>query len=171
MFTMLTSLIAIGIAIVACVFDVRTRRIPNALTFSAALAGLIFHVAISGQAGAQLAGGGWVVGLLMLLPFFLLGGMGGGDIKLVAALGAWLGPSQTFWLAIYAGLAGGVMGVIVAASHGYLRTAIANVSAMFGYWSTVGIKSVPGLTLESSASPRLAYAIPVLVGTLVTIWL
>jgi hypothetical protein len=42
---------------------------------------------------------------------------------------------------------------------------------MFGYWSTVGIKSVPGLTLESSASPRLAYAIPVLVGTLVTIWL
>jgi prepilin peptidase CpaA len=97
--------------------------------------------------------------------------MGGGDIKLVAALGAWLGPSQTFWLAIYAGLAGGVMGVIVAASHGYLRTAIANVSAMFGYWSTVGIKSVPGLTLESSASPRLAYAIPVLVGTLVTIWL
>lgn len=171
MFTMLTSLIAIGIAIVACVFDVRTRRIPNVLTFSAALAGLIFHVATSGQAGAQLAGGGWVVGLLMLLPFFLLGGMGGGDIKLVAALGAWLGPSQTFWLAIYAGLAGGVMGVIVAASHGYLRTAIANVSAMFGYWSTVGIKSVPGLTLESSASPRLAYAIPVLVGTLVTIWL
>jgi prepilin peptidase CpaA len=171
MLTMLTSLIAIGIAIVAFVFDVRTRRIPNALTFSAALAGLIFHVASSGQAGSQLAGGGWVVGLLMLLPFFLLGGMGGGDIKLVAALGAWLGPSQTFWLAIYAGLAGGVMGVIVAASHGYLRTAIANVSAMFGYWSTVGIKSVPGLTLESSASPRLAYAIPVLVGTLVTIWL
>jgi prepilin peptidase CpaA len=171
MSTMLTSTIAIGIAIVACVFDVRTRRIPNALTFSAALAGLIFHVATTGTAGAQLAAGGWVVGLLMLLPFFLLGGMGGGDIKLVAALGAWLGPAQTFWLAIYAGLAGGVLGIIVAVSHGYLRAAISNVSAMFGYWSTVGIKSVPGLTLESSASPRLAYAIPVLVGTLVTIWL
>jgi prepilin peptidase CpaA len=167
----LSSSIAIGIAIVACAFDIRTRRIPNALTFSAAVAGLMFHVANSGTAGAQLSASGWVVGLLMLLPFFVLGGMGGGDIKLVAALGAWLGPSQTFWLAIYAGLAGGVLGVITAVSHGYLRTAIANVSMMFGYWSTAGFKAVPGVTLESSAAPRLAYAIPVLVGTVVTIWL
>jgi hypothetical protein len=42
---------------------------------------------------------------------------------------------------------------------------------MFGYWSTAGFKAVPGVTLESSAAPRLAYAIPVLVGTVVTIWL
>ena len=168
---MLIAFIVIGIGIVACAFDVRTRRIPNALTFSAAFAGLLFHVMQSGPAGAQLAAGGWVVGLLLLLPYFALGGMGAGDVKLVAALGAWLGPSHAFWLAIYAGIAGGVIGLAVALSKGYLRTALANISRMFSYWSTAGLKAVPGLTLESSTSPRVAFAIPILVGTMVTLWL
>jgi prepilin peptidase CpaA len=97
--------------------------------------------------------------------------MGGGDVKLVAALGAWLGPAHAFWLAIYAGLAGGLIAVGVAMTHGYLRTALRNVGSMFGYWSLAGIKAVPGLTLESSTAPRVAYAIPILVGTVVTLWL
>ena len=171
MLTTPLSTIVLGIAIVACAFDVRTRRIPNALTFSAALAGLLFHVTVSGTAGAQLAAGGWVVGLLLLLPYFVLGGMGGGDVKLVAALGAWLGPAQAFELAIIAGLAGGVFGLIVAASHGYLTRAITNVITMFRFWGRVGIKPVPGFTLESSSAPRLAFAIPILAGTVVTLWL
>jgi prepilin peptidase CpaA len=168
---MLISTIVIGVGVIACAFDLRTRRIPNALTFSAAVAGLAFHVVQAGAAGAQLAAGGWVVGLLLLLPYFALGGMGGGDVKLVAALGAWLGPAHAFWLAIYAGLAGGLIAVGVAITHGYLRTALRNVGSMFGYWSLAGIKAVPGLTLESSTAPRVAYAIPILVGTVVTLWL
>ena len=168
---MLIATIVLCIGLVACAFDLRTRRIPNALTLTAALSGLLFHFFHTGAAGAQFAAGGWVVGLLLLLPWFALGGMGGGDVKLVAALGAWLGPAHAFWLAIYAGIAGGVIGLAVALAHGYLRTALANVSAIFGYWSTVGIKAVPGLTLESSQSPRVAYAIPILVGTMVTLWL
>jgi len=169
--TMLIPTIVIAVGMVACAFDVRTRRIPNALTFSAALIGLLFHVAKAGADGAQFAAGGWVVGLLLLLPYFALGGMGAGDVKLVAALGAWLGPAHAFWLAIYAGLAGGAIGLIVAIAHGYLGTALANVRTMFTYWTLVGIKSVPGLTLESSTAPRVAYAIPILVGTVVTLWL
>jgi prepilin peptidase CpaA len=171
MFTMLIPTIVIGIGIVACAFDLRTRRIPNALTFSAALAGLLFHVVTSGTAGAQVAAGGWVVGLLLLLPFFVLGGMGGGDVKLVAALGAWLGPSQTFWLAIYANLAGGALALCLVLSRGYLRQAFSNIVAILNYWSHSGITAVPGHTLQSSKSPRLAYAIPILMGTLVTLWL
>jgi len=169
--TMPISTIVLGIGIAASAFDIRTRRIPNALTLSAALAGLVFHITTSGTAGAQLSAGGWATGLFLLLPFFVLGGMGGGDVKLVAALGAWLGASPTFWLVIYAGLAGGVLGLFTAIAHGYLRTAVRNVSAMFGYWSTVGLKPVPGFTLDNSASPRLAFALPILVGTVMTLWL
>lgn len=169
--TMLIPTIVIAVGMVACAFDIRTRRIPNALTFSAALAGLLFHVVTPGGAGAQFAAGGWVVGLLLLLPYFVLGGMGAGDVKLVAALGAWLGPSHAFWLAIYAGIAGGAVGLIVAIANGYLRTALANVRTMLTYWSLVGVKTVPGLTLESSSAPRVAYAIPILVGTVVTLCL
>lgn len=166
----LVSIVVVVIGVVACVFDVRTRRIPNYLTFGAAVAGLCFHAFTSGSEGATLAASGWLVGLLILIPYFMAGGMGGGDVKLLAALGAWLGPWETFWLAIYAGLAGGVLGLCLALSHRYLRTAMANLRLMVGYWLTVGFRPVPGLTLEASASPRLAYAIPILLGTVLTLW-
>src|SRR5688500_13461019 len=163
-FIMTVPVIVTSIVIVACVFDVRTRRIPNVLTLSAAVAGLLYHLATSGLGGLQTAAAGWILGLLLLLPYFALGSMGGGDVKLVAALGAGLGPWETFWLAMYAGIAGGVLGLIVALAHGYLRRAITNVSLIFGFWATVGLKPVPGMTLESSTSPRLAFAIPILAG-------
>src|SRR5687767_10408237 len=170
-FIMTVPVIVTCIVIVACVFDVRTRRIPNVLTLSGAVAGLLYHLATSGLGGLQTAAAGWILGLLLLLPYFALGGMGGGDVKLVAALGAWLGPWETFWLAVYAGIAGGVLGLIVALTHGYVRRAIANVSVIFGYWAVAGLKPVPGMTLETSKSPRLAFAIPIFAGTMVTLWL
>jgi prepilin peptidase CpaA len=162
---------AILIAVVACVFDVRSRRIPNALTFGAAFAGLLFHRLVDGPEGVLVAAGGWLVGLGVFLPFFALRGMGGGDVKLLAALGAWVGPQQALWLAVYTGIAGGVLGVCVAFSRGYLKTAMRNVWSAVMYWGMVGMKPVPGLTLESKDAPRLAYAIPILAGTLVTLWL
>ena len=168
---MIVPAIVVSIGLIACVFDVRTRRIPNALTLSAAAAGLLYHAAMSGIEGVQLAAAGWLLGLLLLLPYFALGGMGGGDVKLVAALGAWLGPWETFWLAMYAGICGGVLGLIVALTHGYVRRAFTNVRHMLGYWAAVGFKPVPGMTLDSSSSPRLAFAIPILAGTMVTLWL
>jgi prepilin peptidase CpaA len=168
---MIVPAIVISIGLAACVFDVRTRRIPNALTLSAAVAGLLYHLATSGVTGVQTAAAGWLLGLLLLLPYFALGGMGGGDVKLVAALGAWLGPWETFWLAMYAGIAGGVLGLIVALAHRCLRRTMTNVSAIVGHWATAGIRAVPGMTLDTSQSPRLAFAIPILAGTMVTLWL
>ena len=167
---LIVSASALLIGVAACAADIRTRRIPNVLTLGAAFAGMAFHAFTSGVDGALIAGGGWGVGVLLFLPFFALGGMGGGDVKLLAALGAWLGPRETMWLAVYAGIAGGVLGVVVAVARGYLRTAVSNVAMMFGYWSQVGMKPVPGLTLECAGAPRLAYAIPILVGTVATLW-
>lgn len=162
--------VVIAISLVACVVDVRTRRIPNVLTFGAALAGLLTQILTSGPQGALAAAGGWVVGTLLFLPFFVLRGMGGGDVKLLAGLGAWLGPGDTLWLAAYSALAGGALGVIVAVSRGYLRTAFRNVFAMLAYWRSVGIRPVPNLTLDSAKTPRLAYAIPIFAGTVMTLW-
>jgi prepilin peptidase CpaA len=167
--TLVTPIVLL-IAVLASVVDVRSRRIPNILTFGAALTGLAFHTLSTGVDGAVAASSGWLVGALLFLPFYMLGGMGGGDVKLLAALGAWLGASETFWLAVYTGIAGGVLGVFVAATHQYLHTAIANMGAMFTYWRTVGLRPVPGHTLESAGALRLPYAIPMLVGTVVTLW-
>jgi prepilin peptidase CpaA len=161
----------IAISLIACVTDLRTRRIPNVLSFGAAIAGLLAHTAMDGATGAMTAGGGWLTGLLLFMPFFALGGMGGGDVKLLAALGAWLGPYETLYLALYSGAAGGALAIVVAFSRGYLRTALGNVLDMLRYWRESGIRPVPNLTLETPNAPRLAYALPMFVGVVVTLWL
>jgi len=158
------------IGLVACVFDVRTRRIPNALTFGAAAVGVVYHGATGGLPGVLGSVGGWTVGALLFAPVFALGGMGGGDVKLLAALGAWLGAWPSVWIAIFAGLAGGVMAVLVALSHGYMRTALRNIWLLLMHWRVMGLRPLPTLTLDTSDAPRLPYALPIMVGLLVTLW-
>jgi prepilin peptidase CpaA len=165
------ALVALSIGVIACVTDLRTRRIPNVLTFGAAALALAFHGVVSGLPGVQSAALGWLAGVAVFLPFFLLGGMGGGDVKLLAALGAWMGPGDAFWLAIYASIAGGVMAVAVSVARGYLTTALGNLRELLTYWSIVGPRPMAALTLEHGNAPRLAFAIPMLVGTMVTLWL
>jgi prepilin peptidase CpaA len=104
------------------------------------------------------------------LPF-ALGGMGGGDVKLMGALGAWLGAASVVWVALYAGMAGGVLALALAAYRGYLGTALRNLWLLLTHWRVVGARPLVSLTLEGSAGPRLAYAVPIFVGILVTTWL
>jgi len=167
--------LAIGAALltvsVACVTDVRTRRIPNWLTLGSAAVAVLAHAVLAdGRAGA--AGAiGWLVGVALFLPVFALGGMGGGDVKLLGALGAWLGVPDVFWLAVYTSMAGGVLALVTALRSRYLGTLLRNIATLLRFWSLVGLKPLESLTLEHGTGPRLAYAIPVFVGTVVTIWL
>lgn len=163
--------IAVGVALLASVSDVRTRRIPNLLTFGAAGLAVLFHFGTRGVGGLGFAAGGWAVGLAMFLPFFLLRGIGGGDVKLLAALGAWIGPYHAMWTGLFAALAGGPMAIIVAASRGYFRRALANVWGLLMFWRVAGLQPHPALTLDNPGSPRLPYALPILVGLVVTLWL
>lgn len=159
------------IALVACITDLRTRRIPNLLTFGAAAAGLVFHALLpqgGGLAGAAL---GLVVGIAVFFIPFALGGLGGGDVKLLGALGAWLGVSEIVWLALYTGVAGGVMAIIVSLASGYLGQALSNVKLLLTHWRVAGLRALPEITLEGSTGPRLAYAIPIFAGTVVAVWL
>ena len=164
------ALVAIGVSFLAAVGDVRTARIPNWLTFGAFACGLGFQLLALGPRGFvwSLAGAG--VGLGLFLPLFLLGGMGAGDVKLMAALGAWLGPAGAAWTALYAAMAGGVMAVVVALARGYLRTAFANVWTLLGFWRFAGIRPLDGITLQTSKSPRLPYALPITAGLFAALW-
>ena len=159
------------IGLLACVSDVRTRRIPNLLTFGTAFAAFVFHGVSGGPAALWQSITGWMTGVALFLPFFVLRGLGGGDVKLLAAIGAWVGPSFAAWTAMYASLAGGAMGLIVAFARGYLWIAISNLWSMVSFWRVAGLKPYPGLTLDTAGGPRLAYAIPIAVGAMVTIWL
>jgi prepilin peptidase CpaA len=146
---------ALIIGAAACATDLHSRRIPNWLTFGAAAGALAYHYIVGGPASAQSAMSGWVTGLFMFMPLFLLGGMGAGD---------------AFWLAIYTSMAGGVIALVVAFRSGYLRTALHNIGGLARFWWMFGPRPMPAVTLENSAAPKLAYAIPIFVGTVVTLW-
>jgi prepilin peptidase CpaA len=160
-------LVFAGLAVVS---DLRTRRIPNVLTFGAAAAAIGFTALESGVYGTLTPLCAWFVGAALFFPFFALGGMGAGDVKLLAALAAWLGPVDAVYMAFFAAIAGGAIGVAVAVVHGYARQAMANIWLMLMHWRVVGPRPVPGLTLRDGRAPRLAYAIPIAVGALCTLW-
>jgi prepilin peptidase CpaA len=97
--------------------------------------------------------------------------MGGGDVKLLGALGAWVGPADAVWLALYTGVAGGVLAIAIAAVRGYLPSVVRNICSLLLFWRVMGLKPLPSLTLQDGRAPRMAYAAPILAGTVVTLWL
>ena len=164
-------LTAVIVAAVACATDLRTRRIPNLLTFSASALGLAVASWTGGAEAAMTSSAGWLTGLAIFFVPFALRGLGGGDVKLLAALGAWVGPTDVIWVALYTGIAGGVLALATALANGYLRTALANIGRLLMHWRMVGVSAMPELTLERSTAPKLAYALPILCGTVVMTWL
>ncbi len=92
--------------------DIRTRRIPNYLSLACALAGLGYQLGSHGLAGMADSFLGMGLGFTLLIFFYIMGGIGAGDVKALAALGAWLGPWQTLHLFVYMGISGGVLLII-----------------------------------------------------------
>ena len=166
--TRIVPLLLVGIA---AVIDVKTRRIPNVLTFGGAGCAFIYFVILNGLSGLGQSAAGWGVGMALFMPIFLLGGMGAGDVKLLGAVGAWLGPAVILWCAFYAVMAGGVLALIVGAATGYLGKAFRNLWAIFGFWRALGVKPVPGLTVVDAAGPRLPYGVAIAAGTALAVYL
>ena len=164
-------IVVLGVVLIAAVIDVRTHRIPNILTFGSAAVALVYHAATGGVQGLGASAGGWAIGVALFLPMFLLRGMGGGDVKLLGAVGAWLGPMGVLYAGLYSVLAGGVLALVIGGMHGYLGKAFSNIWGLLGVWRTAGIQPLPGLTIEDSVGPLLAYGVAIAAGTLATIWL
>ena len=158
-------------AALAAVIDVRERRIPNWLTFGAAVTGLAFQVWTSGPSGLMVGAGGWLTGAAIFFLPFALGGLGAGDVKLVAGLGAWLGWQDTVWLGLYTGAAGGLLAIGAALATGYIRQALSNVWLLMMHWRVAGLQPLPQMTIHHGSGPKLAYGVAILAGAMVTVWM
>ena len=121
--------VAIGAA-AATVIDLRTRRIPNTLT--AAMAGTGLGLAAAGISGISVGASiaGMVVGLALMMPGHLLGATGAGDVKLMGAVGAIVGPGLAVTAFLFTAVAGGVLAVIVAARRRRLAATVAGTGRL-----------------------------------------
>ncbi len=142
-FTIHLPAILAGIVVSICmVTDLWRRRIPNVLTLPAAAIGLILGLAFGGWKGLLLSTGGLVVGFaLMILPYYV-GGMGAGDVKLMAAVGALMGLAPIIQIFLYTAIIGGVFAVISALSRGTLKRAFRNI---FDWTTSLVLQRVGGV--------------------------
>jgi prepilin peptidase CpaA len=148
--------------LVSAVVDMRTRRVPNPLTMGIAATGLTFAATRLSDLTIGTAALGWSVGLgLMLLPC-LFGAMGGGDLKLFAALGTFLGPRPTLQAFLYTLVAGGVLAVVVALQRRRLQETMHNAAALVASGGANAAAIV-----HPTSNNRFAYAPAIAVGTLV----
>lgn len=156
--------------VLAACMDYRTHRIPNWLVGWGSLLGVVlswlyppFH-----QTSAWWPIQGLVMGLALFLPFYLLGVMGAGDVKLMAMVGAFIGPSHVLWAALYTLVAGGVLALVWVLVRGTVGRLVRNLSTLFQL-SFISLAQAGPPTLQVSAAAsagKLPYAMAIAIGTL-----
>jgi prepilin peptidase CpaA len=105
--------VVLGATFAAAVSDVRSFRIPNRLTLTLLLGGLAYQLAVGGLAGLGTGVLGVLAGFALLVPFHVAGGLGAGDVKLLAAVGAWLGAALTFRVFVASAFGAGLYAVVL----------------------------------------------------------
>jgi prepilin peptidase CpaA len=155
-----------SLVLAAAVWDVRTRRIPNRLVIPFLVAGLVFNASRYGMAGFGKSMGG--IGLAAVAAGVLcwLRGMGMGDLKLCAAVGAWIGVTQLALALVITAMAGGVMGIVWAARHGALGESFDGAADLAFGAVRRGFRHHPTLVLDHPRARAIPYAPAIAVGTL-----
>ncbi len=169
-----TETVYLGVAAVGAfsgaICDFRSRRIPNSLTGSSILLGLALHLVLGGwrsMATAALAG---VVGGGAFLFFYLAGGMGGGDVKLITAVACCAGLNHVTGILIASALAGGIFALALALVAGRLKQTLSNVVQILLHHGSVGLQPHPDLNVQNSRTLRLPYGVAIGAGTAMTLF-
>ena len=124
------------VVVIAAVYDVRYRRIPNWLTLSGVLLGLGLNWWVGSQLGADAGFGvlralkGLGLAFVIYFPLYILRGMGAGDVKLMSAVGAIAGAANWFGIFILTNILGGIVAVCLLLSKGRLRNSLGNLGYM-----------------------------------------
>lgn len=146
----------------ATVIDLRSRRIPNELT--AAIVGVGLGLAATGTSGITVAASftGFLLGLLLMMPGYMLGATGAGDVKLMGAVGAIVGPALVVSAFLFTAIAGGVLAVYVAARRQRLAVTLAQTGHL-----VAGPGSAPQKLRAATGASRFAYGPAIAVGSIV----
>jgi prepilin peptidase CpaA len=148
----------------ATVIDLRTRRIPNLLTALMAVTGI--GMAAAGANGVSLAAAalGIVVGFGLMMPGHVLGATGAGDVKLMAAVGAIVGPMLVVKAFLFTGIAGGVLAIVVAIRRRRLAATLMATRQMIA-----APGEAPGVIRSAVPGSRFAYGPAIAVGSVLAV--
>lgn len=164
--TVVATTLILAISIPVLVSDYRVQRIPNSLVLLGVCSGLLLQLSTYGSPGVLLAAGGFIVGTLCLLPFYVAGATGAGDVKFLGAMGAVLGPVSVIIAFILTLFVGSLL-------------AVASIT-----WSRVEARCGPGdvgsaarlnaisraTTIGPDNKMRIPYAAAICAGSLATPW-
>lgn len=147
-----------AILILAAFFDMRNRKIPNLLTFPAILVGLAFHFSASGLQGLFFSLKGLGLGFALLIPFYAGGGMGAGDVKLMAAVGAFVGTLQMLKIFLLTAVSGGVYALVLMIARGTVLRELRFVMLILGQAVSGG--GLAALQTQVNAREDMHYTVP-----------
>jgi prepilin peptidase CpaA len=156
----------VAFVLTAAAGDIRWRKIPRSLTTVAVAVGLLFHLAFGGFVSALIA---TLIAFGVGLSFFQLGAIGGGDVKLITALGALLGLDRWILAMEVAVLAAAVIGVAQALRRGMLRQMLRNIGELVKWLGGRGVAH-PTIHVRNPALLRAPFGVAAALGTLFAVW-
>lgn len=165
MLGMLTTLVLFALVAAAAVSDLRTRRIPNLLTVGGVAVALALRSPLGGAAVLDGAAGAGVV-LLAGVPLFAAGALGGGDVKLLVAVGAFAGWSGLLPTVLAIGIMGGVLALAEAARRGVLRAVVVSTGRLALSLASFG-RYGARTDLRSPAAVTVPYGVAIAAGTII----
>jgi prepilin peptidase CpaA len=157
---------ALAVAVAAAVIDVQQRRIPNWLTYSAIVMGLLLRAYYFGWKGMLSALGGCLLAGGIVFVFYVVRAMGAGDLKLLAAIGSLVGPHYAFIILLATAIAGGVLALVYVAYRGRMRATLVNVGSVMKFHAWGGLHAHPELNLDNPVALRMPYGLAIAAGTL-----
>jgi prepilin peptidase CpaA len=135
------------LVVIAAYFDLRWRRIPNWLAFGGVLTGIGLNAFMNESAGLKASLLGLGLAFVVYLPLYTVRGVGGGDVKLMAAVGAVTGPRNWIAISLFTAITGGLAAVVLVALRGRMRTTLGNVLSI--------LRSIGSLQAPYTANPAL----------------
>ena len=162
----LAPIVASAVAVTVGIIDVGSRRIPNRLTYSSMIAGLMLQTVVYGWRGLLLSFGGAVLFGGVFLLFYLVRAMGAGDVKLAAALGCIIGPAASWQVMFTTAVAGGVLAVLFMVFTGRVLHTLRSTLAVAGFHVLHGLRTHPVVNLDNPAAVRMPYGLAFAAGTL-----
>ncbi len=154
-------------ASVAAAFDIRERRIPNLLCGPSIVLGILLHGVLGGwgQAASSVLAG--VLAGSAFTLFYFAGGMGAGDVKLITAVGCWIGLAPLGLTLLATATVGSLLALGLAIRRKQLHQTFANLGSILAHHSQEGLKPHPELNLNNPQALRLPFAVPIATGCLI----